>query len=1064
MVAEGARRRVVVEVCNARNLMPKDGQGTACAYAVVDFDGQRRRTATRPRDLNPQWGERLEFLVHDPGAMAAETLELNLYNDKKAIAAAGSGRRSGTFLGKVKVAGASFAKEGEEALVYYPLEKRSVFSQIRGEIGLKIWFVDEAPPPPAAPAAEEKGAAAGSDAAGGGGEKKEAAAEAKAEEKKPDDAAGAPAEEKKPTEEKKPAEEAAKTEEKKPAEGDNKEKKDDKGGKKKSPEKGKKDGNKPKEEEKKKDDEKKKDAPPPPSQSKQAAPPPSPSKKELAVAGGVAGDLEIRPQSAADKSIAASGTSASYDLVDRVPYLFVRLLKAKRHSGSGGPLYAQLTVGTHAVRTRAATAAGEWDLVFAFHKDSLTDTSLEVSVLEEAKKPEKKEGEEGEPVQPPDAHLGSVSFDLHEVPKRSPPDSALAPQWYTLEAEGDACDVMVAVWVGTQVDEAFQEAWHSDAGGYLTHTRAKAYLSPKLWYLRLSVIQAQDLRLPDTTAVAKELYVKAQLGAQVFKTGRVPLGSAAAGASNPSWNEDLLFVAAEPFDPVLVVAVEDAFSGHPVGQARVPLSTVHRRADDRVEPPSRWLNLCGGDEARPYAGRVHVRVCLEGGYHVLDEAANVASDVRAASKHLSKPPVGMLEVGVRGAANLVPMKIAADGASGSTDAYVVLKYGPKWARTRTILDQFNPRWNEQYAWDVFDPCTVLTVAVFDNVRYKQQQSAAAAGDMNMNNNNNNKDSRIGKLRIRLSTLDVNRVYASSFALTAVHPVGVRKMGELELAIRFTCPSWLTLMQAYGSPLLPRMHYVRPLGPAQQDVLRHTAMRIVSARLARSEPPLGPEVVQYLLDTDTHAFSMRRSKANWFRVVGCLSHVAAAVKWAHRVRTWAHPPTTVLVHALLLAVVLCPEMILPTACLYLFLVLLWRYRARPRGPAGMDPRLSHVDSVGPDELDEEFDGVPSARPADVVRARYDRLRAVAARGQTLLGDVAAQGERIEALLSWRDPRATMLFAAACLATALVLYAVPFQVLLLAMGFYYLRHPRFRGDMPSAGFNFFRRLPSLSDRVL
>ncbi|GJN23876.1 hypothetical protein PR202_gb11566 [Eleusine coracana subsp. coracana] len=417
----------------------------------------------------------------------------------------------------------------------------------------------------------------------------------------------------------------------------------------------------------------------------------------------------------------------------------------------------------------------------------------------------------------------------------------------------------------------------------------------------------------------------------------------------------------------------------------------------------------------------------------------------------------MLEVGVRGAANLVPMKIAADGASGSTDAYVVLKYGPKWARTRTILDQFNPRWNEQYAWDVFDPCTVLTVAVFDNVRYKQQ---SAAGDMN----NNNKDSRIGKLRIRLSTLDVNRVYASSFALTAVHPVGVRKMGELELAIRFTCPSWLTLMQAYGSPLLPRMHYVRPLGPAQQDVLRHTAMRIVSARLARSEPPLGPEVVQYLLDTDTHAFSMRRSKANWFRVVGCLSHVAAAVKWAHRVRTWAHPPTTVLVHALLLAVVLCPEMILPTACLYLFLVLLWRYRARPRGPAGMDPRLSHVDSVGPDELDEEFDGVPSARPADVVRARYDRLRAVAARGQTLLGDVAAQGERLEALLSWRDPRATMLFAAACLAAALVLYAVPFQVLLLAMGFYYLRHPRFRGDMPSAGFNFFRRLPSLSDRVL
>jgi hypothetical protein len=57
----------------------------------------------------------------------------------------------------------------------------------------------------------------------------------------------------------------------------------------------------------------------------------------------------------------------------------------------------------------------------------------------------------------------------------------------------------------------------------------------------------------------------------------------------------------------------------------------------------------------------------------------------------------------------------------------------------------------------------------------------------------------------------------------------------------------------------------------------------------------------------------------------------------------------------------------------------------------------------------------------------------------------------------------IFTVAILLTALVLYVVSFRVLLLGMGFFYLRHPRFRGDMPSAGFNFFRRLPSLSDRV-
>lgn len=522
MVEEGAKRRVVVEVCNARNLMPKDGQGTACAYAVVDFDGQRRRTATRPRDLNPQWGERLEFLVHHPDAMTGETLELNVYNDKKAIAGGGSGgggsgRRGGTFLGKVKVAGASFAKEGDETLVYYPLEKRSVFSQIKGEIGLKIWFVDEPPPPPPAPAAEEKADASAEKKDATEEKGKESAAAPAAEEKKPEEAAA----------EAKKAEEA-KPEEKKPEAG----KKD---GKKNSPEKGKKDGEKPKEEAKSKE-EKKEAAPPSPSK----APPPSPSKMQLSNAG-IAGDLEIRPQSAAERSMTASGGSASYDLVDRVPYLFVRLLKAKHQDdGNKQPLYAQLSIGAHTVRTRSAAAAGEWDQVFAFHKASLTASSLEVTVHEEAKKPEK----EGEPV-PADPNLGFVSFDLQEVPKRSPPDSALAPQWYTLEGHADdgtsACDVMLAVWVGTQVDEAFQEAWQSDSGGNLVHTRSKAYLSPKLWYLRLSVIQAQDLRLPSPPdAKAKqyapsfpELYVKAQLGAQVFKTGRIALGSAAAGASNP---------------------------------------------------------------------------------------------------------------------------------------------------------------------------------------------------------------------------------------------------------------------------------------------------------------------------------------------------------------------------------------------------------------------------------------------------------------------------------------------------------------------------------------------------
>ncbi|GER32640.1 C2 calcium/lipid-binding plantphosphoribosyltransferase family protein [Striga asiatica] len=993
-MAETCSRKLTVEVCNAKNLMPKDGQGTASAYAIVDFDGQRRRTRTILRDLNPQWDEKLEFSVLDSAAMADEMLELNLYNDKK------TGKRS-TFLGKVKISGSTFVKSGDDVpLVYYPLEKRSVFSQIKGEIGLKVWYTDEEPPP--APAPEKN------DAPTPPASEEKPPEEEKVEEKKSDPEAK---ENEKKEAEPKSAQEESKEEEKPPET----------------------------------------TAPPVPPSPKPAAPtesehPPisqqtaAPIPKKSIVTESSKSTAEIESQIFRKITGGAADRRTAFDLVDQMPFLFVRVVKAKiSNPDLAEPTFcAKLIIGTHSIKTRSQPANSEWDQVFAFDKEGLNSSSLEISIIAEKKIPEKETTEE--------TSFGTVSFDLQEVPKRVPPDSPLAPQWYSLEGEGSpGNDVMLSVWVGTQADEAFQEAWQSDSGGLIPETRAKVYLSPKLWYLRLTVIQTQDLQLvlgpePRSPRNLLELYVKAQLGPQVFKTSRTCIGS-----TNPTWNEDLIFVAAEPFEPFLTITVEDASSTRPMGHARVQIATVDRRTDDKSEPRSTWYNLTGDDD-KAYAGRIHVRACLEGGYHVLDEAAHVTSDVRPTAKHLSKPPIGLLEVGIRGASNLLPVKTA-DGTRGTTDAYVVAKYGPKWVRTRTILDRFNPRWNEQYTFDVYDPCTVLTVGVFDNGSY-----------------NGKKDVCLGKLRVRLSTLDTNRVYAGTYSLTTLLPGGARRMGEVEIALRFSCSSWIGLVQAYASPTLPRMHYVKPMGPAQQDVLRHNAMRIVTARLARSEPALGHEVVQYMLDTDTHVWSMRRSKANWFRVVGCLSRVAAVARWVDGIRTWAHPPTTVLVHVLLTAVVLFPDLFLPAAFLYAFLILALRFRCRRPAPVAMDPGLSCVDAVGPDELDEEFDGFPSARPAEQVRVRYDRLRALAGRAQTLLGDVAAQGERVEALFSWRDPRATGIFLVVCLVAAIVFYVVPLKAFVLGSGVYYLRHPRFRGDMPSVPMNFFRRLPPQSDRIL
>lgn len=98
-----------------------------------------------------------------------------------------------------------------------------------------------------------------------------------------------------------------------------------------------------------------------------------------------------------------------------------------------------------------------------------------------------------------------------------------------------------------------------------------------------------------------------------------------------------------------------------------------------------------------------------------DESLNHTSSFLPSAPDLWFPPLGQLELGLVGAKALTPMKLGPPHPfGGSTDAYAVVKYGTKWVRTRTVRDEFSPRWNEQYTWDVHDPCSVLTVGVFDN--------------------------------------------------------------------------------------------------------------------------------------------------------------------------------------------------------------------------------------------------------------------------------------------------------------------------------------------------------------
>ncbi|KAM7521770.1 hypothetical protein LguiA_011672 [Lonicera macranthoides] len=1000
------KEKLVVEVVGAHNLMPKDGEGSSSAFVEVEFENQRQRTHVKYRDLNPVWNQKLVFHVNDVTDLPYRTIEVNVFNEKRS-------NNSRNFLGKVRVSGSTIAKQGEEIPQLFTLDKRSLFSHVRGELSLKIYL------------STREQIKEVVNANGNGGSNSNISSSKKNKKLQQQQGASVAVQQLQNVKENnvnhqnhhntKPVEQE---------QGDIK-----------------------------------------PVVITTVPAPVSGAGGGTAGGGGGFGvysngstefSLKETNPHLGGGSLSKDKASSTYDLVEQMQYLYVKVVKAREISGyAGGEVVAEVKLGNYrGITKRAGLNNAEWDQVFAYSKDCIQSSVVEIFVKEREK----------------DDFLGRVWFDLNEVPKRAPPDSQLAPQWYRMEdKKGERAkggEVMAAIWWGTQADEAFAEAWHSKAANVhfdgLCSIKSKVYLSPKLWYLRFTVIEAQDVVLGEKGSSMMrypELLAKVQVGNQVLRT-RIAPASANRSLNNPYWNEDLIFVVAEPFEDYVLVSLEDRIAPNReevVGRVLLPVATIERRLDDKPVA-SRWFNLDlhfnNPNESNAvvrFASRIHIRASLDGGYHVLDEATMYSSDVRPTEKQLWKPHIGVLEMGILGASNLMPMKIK-EGKGGSVDAYCVAKYGQKWVRTRTVVDNLSPKWNEQYTWEVFDPCTVITIGVFDNSRIDKNAS------------NGTRDSRIGKVRIRLSTLQSDKVYTHSYPLLMLHSSGVKKMGELHLAVRFSCANMLNVLHMYTMPLLPKMHYVQPLYVTQLDSLRYQAMNVVASRLNRAEPPLGREVVEYMLDHDSHMWSMRKSRANFFRLTNVLAWFVAMSRLIDAISNWHKPVFSTLFLTVFVVAVLVPELIIPSVLVSLAIAGIWRYRYRPRHPPHMDTRLSYAESVHPDELDEEFDSFPTSRSTEIVRMRYDRLRSVAGKIQTVVGDMARQGERVHALLSWRDPRATFLFVVCCFMAALVFYVVPFRWVVGVSGLYFLRPPRFRNKLPSSAVSFFKRLPSRADSML
>ncbi|KAG4931465.1 hypothetical protein JHK86_048426 [Glycine max] len=342
---------------------------------------------------------------------------------------------------------------------------------------------------------------------------------------------------------------------------------------------------------------------------------------------------------------------------------------------------------------------------------------------------------------------------------------------------------------------------------------------------------------------------------------------------------------------------------------------------EEKEVDNKWYNLCRlrsnnwyNNPGRPeipentreveFVGKINARISLDGAYHDMDKPSEYSSELRPSSKELCSSSIGMLEVGIIKATTLVPMK----NGGARTDAYCVAKYGPKWVQTRTVVNSLSPKWNEQHAWKVYDPFIVITIVVFDNNQL--DANSRARGE---------KDATMGKIRIQLSTLENEKVYALSYPLVGVNPSGVKKMGEIHLAVR-------------------------------------------------------------------------------------------------------------------------------------------RYFKRPRNPCHTDAILCGANVATLKDLQEELDMFPTQLEREPLTWRYDRLRIVTSNAQKLTSDLATLGEKLQALVTWGDQRATTVFLLFCGVGFLVTIIVPARALIFIWITYYLRHPRLWEIEPFVLMNFISRMPS------
>ena len=90
---------------------------------------------TKDKNLSLSLDKHFSFIVQDPSNLPYETIDVQVYHDH--IIA-----HWRHFMGRVKIYRSRIVGEGQVVVQHFPLVNRSIFSHIKGDVSLKVYYVE----------------------------------------------------------------------------------------------------------------------------------------------------------------------------------------------------------------------------------------------------------------------------------------------------------------------------------------------------------------------------------------------------------------------------------------------------------------------------------------------------------------------------------------------------------------------------------------------------------------------------------------------------------------------------------------------------------------------------------------------------------------------------------------------------------------------------------------------------------------------------------------------------------------------------------------------------------